>query len=173
MAAQTSAVQEMRQERTRLTADDLLGMPLERLDQHFREGSPDTIPTGRGKGTVIIKPGGRIARPPNRVLTAIFWGGKIFRPQSRDLKNLISPLRIPGIRAVVYKDPSWFDGAECIVLDYSRSSRVAGWIRDEIREVSPGLYLGLVYGVGRVFGGRKRIAGFALTFDAGDRRPDA
>ena len=31
------------------------------------------------------------------------------------------------------------------MLDYSKTSLIAHWIRDEIREVSPGIYLGLVY----------------------------
>jgi len=45
----------------------------------------------------------------------------------------------------VYRDESWFDGKEAIILDYSKTSLVAHWIRDEIREVAPGLYLGIVY----------------------------
>lgn len=44
------------------------------------------------------------------------------------------------------------------MLDYSKTSRVAHWIRDEIREVGPGVYLGLVYW------SRARILHFALTF---------
>ena len=49
------------------------------------------------------------------------------------------------MRAKVYKDESWLDGKEAIVLDYSKTSVVAQWIRDEIREVAPRLYLGLVF----------------------------
>jgi hypothetical protein len=148
-------------------------LPPDRLDQLFRAGSAATIPVGRGKGTVVIKPGRRIATPLNGVLTAIFWRGKRFTPATKDLKNLISPLAIPAIRAKVYKEPSWHEGKECIVLDYSQTSFIAGWIRDEIREVSPGLYLGLVYGVGRAFCGRRRIARFALTFGGGNGRSGA
>ena len=171
MEAQQTAVMQSRQDGAPSTSDGLLELPPDRLDRVFSDGSPATIPVGTAKGAVVLKPGSPIAKPLNRVLTAIFWRGKIFAPETKDLKNRLSPFGIPGIRAMVYKEASWFDGRECIVLDYSRTSRVAGWIRDEIREVSPGLYLGLVYGVGRVFGGRKRIAGFTLTFDAGDRRP--
>ena len=49
------------------------------------------------------------------------------------------------MRAKVYKEASWFDGKETIVLDYSKTSFVARKVRDEIREVAPGLYLGLVF----------------------------
>jgi hypothetical protein len=52
------------------------------------------------------------------------------------------------------------DGRECIVLDYSKSWLVARWIRDEIREVAPGQYLGVVF-VGRV-----KVLNFALRLPA-------
>jgi len=95
----------------------------------------------------------------------VAWRGKVFRPDSGDLLNLVSILAIPTIRARVYREASWLDGQECIAIDYGETSRVAGWVRDEIREASPGLYLGLVYGVGRVFGGRRLLdVSFALSF---------
>ncbi len=74
------------------------------------------------------------------------------------LRNLISPLGIPAIAADIYRAPSWFDGGPCIVLDYSKTSWVARMIRDEIREIGPGLFLGLVYW------GRHHILDFTLTF---------
>ena len=46
------------------------------------------------------------------------------------------------------------------MLDYSKTSLVAKWIRDEIREVSPGIYLGIVYW------GKKKLIHFALKFPA-------
>ena len=44
------------------------------------------------------------------------------------------------------------------MLDYSRTSLVARAVRDELREVSPGVYLGLV------FLGRWHVLDFALDF---------
>ena len=44
------------------------------------------------------------------------------------------------------------------MLDYSETSLVAHWIRDEIRLISPQLYLGKVYW------DRKRLIDFALKF---------
>jgi hypothetical protein len=63
-----------------------------------------------------------------------------------------------AILAKVYKGPSWLDGKECIVLDYSETSAVAHWIRDEIRLIGPGFYLGVVYWE------KKRLIDFALQF---------
>src|SRR5271166_4223536 len=64
-----------------------------------------------------------------------------------------------AIVARVYKDASWLDGKECIVLDYSETSMVAHWIRDEIRLIQPpGLYLGKVYW------DKARLIDFSLQF---------
>jgi hypothetical protein len=145
-------------------ADDLLEMTAVQLDALFQDSPAGPIPRGRGKGTVIFRPGTAVAKPADRVGGTVVWHGKVFSPESQDLKNLISPFGVKAIRAKVYEADSWLDDRPCVVLDYSQSSKVAGWIRDEIREVSPGLYLGLVWGVGRVFGGRKLILRFALTF---------
>ncbi len=60
----------------------------------------------------------------------------------------------------MYKGPSWLDGNECIVLDYSKTSLAAEHIRDEIRPFEPGLYLGLVYW------DQHRLMHFALDFTA-------
>ena len=49
------------------------------------------------------------------------------------------------------------DDNETIVIDYSKTSLLARVIRDEIREVEPGVYLG------KVWWGKKRILDFALT----------
>ena len=61
------------------------------------------------------------------------------------LTNRILPFGLNAIVAKVYTGPSWFDQKECIVLDYSKTSLVAQWIRDEIRLIAPDLYLGRVY----------------------------
>jgi hypothetical protein len=147
------------------TAQELLELSQVDLYQLFRRCKPGRVPTGRGRGTPIFFPGTAATRPAAKLFGATVWRGKVFRPESADLKNLISILAIPAIRARVYNEESWFDGRDCIVLDYSQTSRICRWVRDEIREVEPGLYLGLVYGVGRFFGGRRLLdVTFALSF---------
>ena len=147
-----------------LTATRLLEMSPAQLDEAFKGAGSGPIPQGHGKGTVIIVPGTELAKPAAKVLGGIFWHGKFFDPSSHDLQNEIFPFGLHAIRAQVYQGESWLDGRPCTVLDYSKTSRVAGWIRDEIREVAPGLHLGVVWGVGKLFGGRKRVLKFALTF---------
>ena len=147
-----------------LTASRLLEMSPARLDELFKSADSGPIPAGHGEGTVIIVPGTEVAKPVSKALGSIFWQGKFFDPSSQDLQNEILPFGFHAIRAQVYSGESWFDNRPCTVLDYSQTSKVAGWIRDEIREVAPGLHLGLVWGVGKLFGGRKRVLKFALTF---------
>jgi hypothetical protein len=71
---------------------------------------------------------------------------------------MILPFGVKAIVAKVYKGPSWLDGKECVVLDYSETSILASRVRDEIRMIEPGLYLGKVYW------GKNRLIDFALEF---------
>jgi len=53
-----------------------------------------------------------------------------------------------------------FDGKGYIVLDYSETSLVTSHIRDEIRAIETGFYLGKVYW------DKKRLIDFSLDFRA-------
>jgi hypothetical protein len=131
------------------------------LDQHFRTSTPGPIPAGKSRGTAIIFPGSVITGVLAALARALFWKGKVFSPGTKDLKNRLGPLGFRGIRASVYQDRSWFDKQPAIILDYSKTSWVAQKIRDEIRQVAPGVYLG------QVFWGKRRIALFSLEFSNG------
>jgi hypothetical protein len=135
----------------------LAEMSPEKLDTLFRSSPAGEIPVGRTKGAVLVAPGTDIAWPAKRLIHFLAWRGKVFNPQQGDLLNLILPFGVKAVRAKVYKDASWLDQNETIVLDYSKTSRIAHKVRDEIREVSPGLYLGLVYWR------RDRVLHFTLT----------
>ena len=141
-----------------LDLPDLLKMEKEELDELFRQSPAGELPDGDADGILLVAPGSEISGIASRIVYLVAWRGKVFRRAKGDLKNKILPLGIKAVRAKVYKDPSWFDGKETIVLDYSKTSFVARKIRDEIREVSPGVYLGLV------FWERDKIALFALKF---------
>ncbi|MGH7505236.1 MAG: hypothetical protein ACRELX_06280, partial [Longimicrobiales bacterium] len=121
---------------------DLASMTRDRLDSLFRNAAPGPIPTGRTRGTALLAPGSPLDALFKPLIRALVWKGKVFRPASGDLKNLLSPFGFQGIRARVYEDASWFDRKPAIIIDYSRTSFVAQMVRDEIRQVAPGLYLG-------------------------------
>jgi hypothetical protein len=141
---------------TVVQASDLARMSRDRLDEIFRKSQPGTIPVGRTRGTALLAPGTFIDGLLKPLIRALAWKGKVFRPESEDLKNLLSPIGFQGIRARVYQDKSWFDQKPAIIIDYSRTSMVARMVRDEIRQVVPGLY------VGQIFLWKKRIGHFML-----------
>jgi hypothetical protein len=139
---------------TRLSPAVFVRMKQKELDDLFKQSPVGPIPQGLTQGTAILMPG-TIVAPFVRWLARWFiWKGKIFG--TGELKNRLSPFGIPGIRATVSFDASWMDGKNAILIDYSKTSFVAQKIRDEIREVAPGLYLG------KVWWGKTRICDFSL-----------
>ena len=136
----------------------LLKMSQAQLDELFTGSASGPIPDGEASGTAIVAPGTSFSPEIARFISLFAWQGKIFDAAKGVLRNKILPFGISAIIARVYKEASWLDGKECIVLDYSDTSLVAQWIRDEIREISPGVYLGKVYW------GRQRLIDFALEF---------
>lgn len=136
----------------------LLAMSQTQLDDLFRASPAGDIPDGAAKGTAIIAPGTKYSETIAEVINHFGWQGKVFDAAKGVLKNSISIFRVEAIVAKVYKGPSWLDGKECIVLDYSATSLVAHWIRDEIRLIDTGFYLGKVYW------GKERLIDFCLKF---------
>ncbi|MDQ3777962.1 MAG: hypothetical protein M3310_03720 [Actinomycetota bacterium] len=130
------------------------------LDEVFKQSPAGEIPDGEADGTVLLVPGTSVAEPVSKLLHFMAWQGKVFDRQKGELLNEVGPLGFKAVRAKVYKEPSWLDGDEAIILDYSKTSLIAQWIRDEIREVSPRTYLGLV------FWEKAKILHFALEFKA-------
>ena len=136
----------------------LLGMSQKELDELFKKSPTGEIPNGEGKGTAIVAPGTNYTQDLAQFISFFAWQGKVFDAKNGVLRNKILPLGLNAIVAKVYKGESWLDGKECIVLDYSETSLVARWIRDEIRQIGPKMYLGKVYW------DKKRLIDFALEF---------
>jgi hypothetical protein len=121
--------------------DQLLRMSSGELELLYRQGTVVAIPEGPIRGTAILSPGTRRTRPLSRGARMV-WQGKVFEPGGTAVNRFFG-LRI--VRAQVGQGPSWLDGGLALVLDYSRTSRVYADNRDEIRQVAPGLFLGLMY----------------------------
>jgi hypothetical protein len=138
--------------------DQLLRMSQAELDALFSSLEAGPIPDGEGDGTAIIAPGTVFTREIAAFVNHFAWQGKVFDAKAGLLKNRILPFGLNAIVARVYKQASWLDGKECTVLDYSETSMVAHWVRDEIRLISPGFYLGVVYW------DKTRLIDFALRF---------
>jgi hypothetical protein len=141
-----------------MTVHDLMKMSQADLDALFTKQAAGPIPDGPAKGTAIIAPGTMFSPEIAAVVNIFAWQGKNFDADRGLLVNRISVFGVDAIVAEVYKGQSWLDQKECIVLDYSKTSHVAQWIRDEIRMIEPKLYLGKVYW------SKKRLIDFALEF---------
>lgn len=141
------------------TVQEFLQLTDAQLDEIFTNGSVGDIPDGQAKGTAIVANGTNFSSDIAEFVNVFAWQGKTFDSKHGVLRNRITHFGLNAIIAKVYKGTSWFDNKECIVLDYSETSLVARWIRDEIRLIQPGLYLG------RVYWGKKPLIHFALEFE--------
>ena len=129
-----------------MTSEDLLNSSPAQLDALYRQAPIASIPDGVAEGQVLF-----IADTPvNRLVTwcvrALAWQGKVFFRDQGYLLNLVSAFRLRLVKATLSRGKSWFcPGEEAIILDYSKTSFLAQKIRDEIREVAPGLFIGQAY----------------------------
>ncbi|RTR00461.1 hypothetical protein [Halomonas nitroreducens] len=148
------------------TVQHWLSMSRDELDSLYRRGSPGEIPQGDTRGTPIVA-GTPLAKAFASFARLFAWQGKVFDMFAEDgsagvLVNKVSPFGLGFIVAKVYRAPSWMDGEPTIVIDYSRTSFFFRAVRDEIREIEPGVYLG------KVWLGKRRILDFALELPTGD-----
>ena len=125
-----------------VTLDQLLQMSPAELDAIYRQGTATAIPEGRIRGTAILSPGTRRTRTLSRG-ARLMWQGKVIEPGQTSAVNRFFGVRV--VRGQMYQGPSWLDGQASLVLDYSQTSLVYANNRDEIRQVAPGLFLGLMY----------------------------
>lgn len=161
--------------------EDLMAWEQDRLNELYADIGPGLMPDGFMEGTVIFSdaehspierlfakydPYGLLEKPL-KFLGENLWRGKEFNAASGALWNRIHHRkRFP---AVVSCGTSLFDPSKsAIVIDYSRAREVEGYhpgvdwamtqsgllIRDEIRMIRPGFYLGRAYTHGQ----------FALNF---------
>ena len=141
-----------------IDAKQLLKMSQQELDAMFSAHDAGPIPDGEAKGTAIIAPGTSSSEKIAEFINIFGWQGKVFDAKAGLLRNHILAIGLKAIIARVYKAPSLLDGKECIVLDYSETSLLASHIRDEIRQIETGFYLGKVYW------DKGRLIDFALDF---------
>jgi hypothetical protein len=125
-----------------VTLEQLQRMSSAELEAIYQRGITVAIPAGPIRGIPLLAPGTRRSRILSRGARLI-WQGKVIEPDQNSAVNRFFGMRV--IRAQVYKGSSWLDGQPSLILDYSQTSRIYADNRDEIRQVAPGLYLGLMY----------------------------
>jgi hypothetical protein len=125
-----------------LTLERLAVIVWPELEDLYRGAEAGPVPDGYLRGVAIYPPGGRLAGVRSAATRAL-WHGKVFDGPGGTLVN--QWLGVRAVRARVCYGPSWLDGGTSIVMDYGGMSRVWADVRDEAREVAPGLYLGRMY----------------------------
>jgi hypothetical protein len=134
----------------------LLRLRRAELGELFANAEVGPVPDGEYRGMLILP----LDALPLRGIAAsagrLAWRGKVFDAGARRMTNRVLPFGIHAVTAEVRRGPSRLDARECIVLDYSRTSLIARGVRDELRLLWPGLYLGRAYWHGI------RVADFAL-----------
>jgi hypothetical protein len=123
------------------TIDQLLRMPPAALQDLYRRAPAAPVPSGRVRGTAIVRPGSRVGPAFSRAAKVV-WQGKVFHDDATVTNRFFG---LPAIKARVGYGPSWLDGAPSLILDYQDTSHVYARNRDEIRQVAPGLCLGIMY----------------------------
>jgi len=104
----------------------------------FRNGKAECLPLGTHKGVILEAEGSRLKAR----LQGLVWKGKDFDGNGTMIN------RWTGFRAVtaeVSHGTSWLDGQACIVLQYAQDAKIFPGVRDELRQIGPGLWLGRGY----------------------------
>jgi hypothetical protein len=129
-------------------ADEPAGIPLTSLRQLRRlsecdleclyahsQAAPPLV--GYARGRVLMLAGGRFPRARARFF-GLLWKGKHFDEEGCFINQWV------GFRAIqshaAYGE-SWYDGRPCLVLEYPAGTPLFADLRDEVRQVGPGLYL--------------------------------
>ncbi len=121
---------------------DLARLTPAQLDALYRASTPGPMPSGKVRGRALIAPGSTFAGPLSAG-SRLAWQGKVFNNADGSAVNRFFGVR--AIRGRTYAGSSWLDGRPSLILDYAGTSRLYAANRDEIRQVAPGLYLGLMY----------------------------
>lgn len=163
-----------------LSLDRLAALSGDALSGLYARGSvPDdlTVLSGRPRGRMLAVRGaerGPVGRLLRRFAGAsVFpWDGKSFFAASPTEGRGVNRVHLPGplgrfewFPFTTRVEPSVLDGQPCVYLDYEQPGNpwFIAKIRDEIREVAPGLYLGPAMWKLRG-GGAAHVLWFAVDF---------
>jgi hypothetical protein len=125
-----------------LSLERLSQLSWEELDCLYRRAQPGRPPCGVVEGRAIYDKARKLSAFRSAGTNAL-WLGKDFHPEQGMLINRWKFGK--AIKAEVYPGVSLIDGGPALVADYRQSSFIWRNVRDEIREVAPGLYLGVMF----------------------------
>ena len=158
------------------TLDDLAALDVAQLEAVYRAGKVTSLhaldgsPTCRMLSIRGLDKGAPFAALRKFAAARFFpWAGKSFEARSDGEGKGINRIRLGGGKTwfpfQTRVEPSAIDGQPCILLDYDHAPnpKPIRMIRDELREVAPGLYLGPALWKQRS-GGAAHLLWFAVDF---------
>jgi hypothetical protein len=107
----------------------------------FRDGSVGCGPLGPTRGTVLYADGRHPRMKVRR--QGLLWKGKTFHGDGTITNRWLGGVQMVSAAAGV--GPSWLDGRPCLVIQYAPDAAVFGNVRDELRLIGPGEWLGRSY----------------------------
>jgi hypothetical protein len=120
---------------------DLRHLCCDELQQIFASAEGCTFPSGFGRGEVLLRTDPRHARLKARMTNRV-WKGKRFEEDGYFINQWLC---FRALHSYVCQGPSWLDGRPCVILEYPPDTPLFGNTRDELREVAPGVWLGMWY----------------------------
>jgi hypothetical protein len=127
-----------------LSPECLIRMSRCQLLALYRGGTPTASPpAGFARGYAVFQPGQRLT-VARTYSTRLLWQGKEFNCQGDMMVNHVFG-GFKAVKAKVFPAESWYDGGPTLVFDYQCTSKLFAGVRDECREVAPGVFLGLTY----------------------------
>lgn len=144
-------------------AQKLLTRTAPDLEALYRSSEPGPIPEGSSAGSASVAPGTSDGEA-SREFISFLWQGKVFERIDDSSATLVNKTVFGDtFSAKVYFGESLLDKKTSIIIDYSETSyKPFRIIRDEIRRVAPGVYLGYAY----LRGVQDAPVTFALDFNA-------
>ena len=126
-----------------VTAEALMRLDAAQLDALMAKAEPGPLPDGTAVGIANRDPGSSFGGFTRGFFKGL-WEGKTFDRARGTLTNRTAFGKTGS--AKVYLGKSRVDGKPCIIFDYSKSDNLlARHVYDEVRQVAPGLYLGIAY----------------------------
>lgn len=127
---------------TTLNIDSLGKMSASQLEELYRNGKVFEPSDGYLKGKAFPKPD-KLGHQLRSEAIGLVWKGKNIYTKEAIMLNQVGKKQ--KVAASISKEESWLDGKPSVIFDYASGPKWAQNARDEVREIAPGLYLGIMY----------------------------
>ena len=118
-------------------------MNADELAKVYAGGETVPLPNGDARGIALLFPNSGLS-PLLAKIGGVVWQGKsVDAGAGRLINRVFFVLRV--IPAKIYEGESWFDDGRAIIIDYADTSTSFFYMRDEVRRVADGLFLGRSY----------------------------